>query len=153
MVHSHMQAVSNATWPAEREAPDNGEPRLEAPQAAELSRIEVARKANARGAQPKLGRNVVANLIGLDGYRLSRERCERIVSVLREAFEAKGLDTSELTLERLFSDDRPANEPSASQRARRTTRRRPPAPPNERGDGHFRDDAKRLRERWPRKLS
>jgi hypothetical protein len=114
-------------------AADNGEPLLGALELADLSRIEVTRR-----AKPRLGKGVVTDLIGLDGYRLGRERCERIVVVLRAAFADKGLDASELTLERLFTYERPANEPPVGERARRKRRRRPPTPPNKRGDGrHF----------------
>jgi hypothetical protein len=123
-------------------AADNGEPLLNALELADLSRIEVTRR-----AKPKLGKGVVADLVGLDGYRLSRERCERIVVVLRAAFEEKGLDSTGLPLERLFTYERSPNEPPVGERARRVERRRPPTPPNKRGDGrHFKADAERLRD-------
>jgi hypothetical protein len=121
-------------------AAGNGELLLNALERADLSRIEVARRA-------KLGKGVVADLIGLEGYRLGRELCERIVDVLRDAFEAKRLDSGHVTLEALFTYERPADEPPVGERARRKKRRRPAIPPNERGDGgHFRADADDLRE-------
>jgi hypothetical protein len=121
-------------------AAENGDPLLRALELADLSRIEVTRL-----AKPKLGKGVVADLLRIEGYRLQRSYCERIVSVLREAFEAKGLDASDLTIERLFTYERPANEPPVGERARRKTLRRPPIPPNERGDGrHFQADSEKL---------
>src|SRR5205823_1046271 len=101
---------------------DSGDRLLDALERAALTRIEVSRRA-------KLGKGVVADLIGLEGYRLRRARCVRIVAVLCDAFEAQGLDSSELTLERLFTYERPAGEPPIGKRARRTKRSRGPIPP------------------------
>jgi hypothetical protein len=116
---------------------NNGEPLLAALESAGLTRIEVSRRA-------KVGKGIVADLIGLEGYRLHRKHCERIIAVLREAFEEKGLDPAEVALESLFTYDRPADEPPVGQRARRTERRRDPIPPNQRGDGrHFKEAKER----------
>jgi hypothetical protein len=114
-------------------AAGNGEPLLGALELAGLSRIEVTRRA-------KLGKGVVADLIGLEGYRLRRVHCEQILSVLRAEFERQGLDPSDVTLGRLFTEDRPEDEPPVGERARRVKRQRPPIPPDERGDGrHFKE--------------
>jgi hypothetical protein len=115
-------------------ATEGGEVLLGALERIGLTRIETSRRA-------KLGKGVVSELVGRKGYRLRRERCECIVRVLRDEFERQGLDASQVTLEQLFSEERPADEPPVGERARRP-RHRDPIPPNERGDGrHFKANA------------
>jgi hypothetical protein len=108
-------------------AAGDGEALLAALEQCDMTRIEASRRA-------KLGKGVVADLLGLEGYRLRRERCERIVGVLRAEFEAKELDASRLTLEQLFTEARLASEPPVGERGPRVKRRRPAIPPSERSD-------------------
>jgi hypothetical protein len=92
-----------------------------------------------------LGKGVVSELLDVVGYRIRRERCESIVRFLRDELERRELDASAVTLERLFTEDRPAGE-VVGDCWRRRERRRPAVPPSARGDGaHFRAGAERAR--------
>jgi hypothetical protein len=88
----------------------------------------------------------LSDLIRLHGDRLRRRHCEEVVRVLREEHDRRGLDACELTLAQLFTTDSPADEAPGRRPAHRKKRRRPPLPPDKRGDGrHFRADAERAR--------
>jgi hypothetical protein len=95
------------------------------------------------GRRAGLANGVVADLIGLRGYRLHRHRCESLVRFLRDELERQNVDASDMTLERLFTPESPADESPGKRPAHRTQRNRPPLPPSERYNGrHFKEASK-----------
>lgn len=115
-------------------AAGDGEPLADAIRASGLTQRQLSLASG-------LSEGVVNGLLAYDSYRVSSDRCEAIVAAIRGALERAGQPTAEVTLEQLFTRDRPATEPPAGQRKHRKTRRRPPLPRNERYDGrHFKED-------------
>jgi hypothetical protein len=66
---------------------------------------------------------------------LSHDRCEQVLTVLRGEFEKAGQSTTELTIDRLFTQERPAADIPGHRTHRGRVRRRDPIPPEKRGDG------------------